>query len=432
MRNNFRPPISRRAFLKTAALSAPLLATPARYGAAQEKPVREDWPTFLGPSHNNFSQETGLLLDWPEDGPPLLWTREVSDGYGPPVVDRGHLVYFHRIGDEEIIECTDAETGTETRWRHAYPTQYVDQYGYNGGPRSGPCIYGEFVYTFGAEGVLTCVELATGERLWQRQVNKDFNVPQGFFGAGTTPVVDSGLVFLNVGGPDGAGVAAFDASNGETVWTASNDGASYSTPIVTTLHDTRMVLFHTAEGFLGVEAKTGKIRYQYPFRSELYESAIAATPVLVADKVFLSGTYHIGAVVLRLKPDELEVVWRDEHAMQNHWATSIYHDGYLYGMDGRHERGSNFRCVEFMTGEVKWTADEGLGRASFFMAEGHLFALGERSRLALIEVSPDAYKEKARARVSNRRVWTPPIMAQGRLYIRNEREIRCFDLREKA
>lgn len=396
---------------------------------AAESPVREDWPTFLGLTRNNISRETNLLLEWPEAGPPLLWQRDVGDGYGPPVVARKRLVVFHRIENEEILECVDAEKGEIVHWRFAYPTAYVDSYGYNGGPRSSPVIDGDRVFGFGAEGVLSCVDFNTGAQLWQRPVNKEFNVPTGFFGAGTAPLVDDGLVFLNVGGPDGAGVVAFSAETGETVWKAGNDAASYSTPVVATVRDEPLVIFHTADGLFVAEAKTGAIRYQYPFRSELYESAIAATPVVVDDTVFLSGTYGIGAVLLRMAPAGLEVVWRDEFAMQNHWATSVLDQGFLYGMDGRHERGSNLRCIEFNTGRVRWTADEGLGRASFFMAEGHLFALGERGRLALIELSPEAYKEKARVRVSDRRIWTPPIIAQGRLYIRNERELKCYDLR---
>ncbi len=401
----------------------------SRVAQAEEAVIREDWPVFLGPTRNNLSRETGLLKEWPEEGPPLVWEREVGDGYGPPVVADKRLVVFHRVGDEEVVACIDAETGATEHWRYGYPTQYVDRYGYNGGPRSGPCIAEGHVFAFGAEGVLTCLRLDTGAMVWQRTVNKDYNVPEGFFGAGVAPVVDGGKVFINVGGPDGAGVVAFDAKTGETLWKAGKDAASYSTPIVGTIRGERLVIFHTADGLLVVEADSGDIRYSYPFRSKTYESAIAATPVLIDDKVFLSGTYNIGAVLLQLAPDGLKVIWRDELAMQNHWATSVYHDGYLYGMDGRHERGSNFRCIDFMTGEIQWTADEGLGRASFFMAEGNLVALGERGRLALIEVNPKAYVEKARVRVSSRRIWTPPIMAQGLLYIRNERQVRCFDLR---
>ncbi|MBX3175717.1 MAG: PQQ-like beta-propeller repeat protein [Candidatus Hydrogenedentes bacterium] len=427
--------MNRRTFLAAAGAAGLAAAASPSDGAAQSAPVRADWPHFLGPARTGVSAETGLLKTWPEEGPPVVWQRDIGEGYGAPVVAEGRLVNFHRIGDEEIVECVDALDGAKSLWQYGYPTRYVDQYGYNGGPRSSPAIAGGRVYTYGAEGVLTCVDFATGALRWQRPVNREFNAPQGFFGAGSAPVVDGGLVFLNTGGPDGAGVAAFDADTGETAWTASNDTASYSTPIVAALHGERLAIFHTGDGLLVVEAKTGMERYRYPFRSELYESAIAATPVLVGDVVFLSGAYHIGAVALKLAPGGLEVVWRDEFAMQNHWATSIYHEGYLYGMDGRHERGSNLRCIEFATGKVVWTAEKGLGRASFIMVEGHLIAVGERGDIALIEASPEGYREKARVKVLYYPVWTPPILARGRLYVRNERSkraIKCLDLRAEA
>ena len=152
--------------------------------------------------------------------------------------------------------------------------------------------------------------------------------------------------------------------------------------------------------------------------------------MLVDDVVFLSATYELGSVVLRLGAEGLDTVWRDRDAMQNHWASSIHHEGYLYGMDGRHEMGSNFRCIEFKTGKVVWSAGEGLGRASFIMADGHLIAIGERGDLALIEVTPERYIEKARARVLRYPVWTSPVLSNGLLFIRDESTIRCFDLRE--
>jgi outer membrane protein assembly factor BamB len=242
-------------------------------------------------------------------------------------------------------------------------------------------------------------------------------------------VIEEDILLLNVGGPDGAGVVGFDKHTGETLWKTSNDTASYSTPIVETVNGERLAIFHTGDGLLVVEPKTGKERYSYPFRSESYESAIAATPVLVDDVVFLSATYEIGAVALRLTPDGLEEVWKDVDAMQNHWATSIYHDGYLYGMDGRHERGSNFRCIKFDTGEVVWTSDKGLGRAAFVMADGHLFAIGERGDAAVVEVTTLGYVEKGRVALLEYPVWTPPILSHGLLYLRNEGMVKCLDLR---
>ena len=396
---------------------------------AQSSPAGEDWPMFLGPRRNGTSLETGFLTEWPDDGPPTLWDRPVGEGYGAPVVSDGKLIIFHRVGDHEVIECVNPEDGTQVIWKQNYPTRYVDQYGYNGGPRSSPTIDGDRVYTYGAEGMLTCLDFQSGNVVWQRPVNKEYAVPQGFFGAGTAPVIEGDLILLNVGGPNGAGVVAFDKHTGETVWKASNDEASYSTPIVATLHGERLAIFHTADGLLVLEAKTGAERYRYPFRSETRESAIAATPVLVNDVVFLSATYNIGAVALKLEPGGLKEVWKDQFAMQSHWATSVYHEGYLYGMDGRHERGSNFRCIEFSTGKVVWTANKGLGRASFVMADGYLIAIGERGHLALIEVSPKGYTEKSRARVLRYPVWTPPVLSHGLLYLRNERKMICLDLR---
>jgi outer membrane protein assembly factor BamB len=389
----------------------------------------EDWPKFLGPRWNGTSNETGLLTEWPAEGPPLRWARNVGEGYGAPVTSNGRLVIFHRIDDEEVVECVDALDGSNVFWTHAYPTDYVDQYGYNGGPRSSPTIEGDRVYTFGAKGVLTCVDFETGERQWQRLVKEEYGVQRGFFGAGVAPVVEENLILLNVGGRKGAGIVAFEKTTGETVWQTSNDSASYSTPIVGTIRGERLAIFHTGDGLLVVEPKTGKERYRYPFRSRIRQSAIAATPVLVDDVVFLSATYKIGAVALRLAPEGLEEVWRNEDSMQNHWATSVYHEGNLYGMDGRHERGSNFRCIEFATGKVLWTADEGLGRASFVMADGHFFAIGERGGVAVVEVNSKEYVEKGRAHVLDYPVWTPPVLSHGLLYLRNEGTVKCLDLR---
>ncbi|MFP6584441.1 MAG: PQQ-binding-like beta-propeller repeat protein [Candidatus Hydrogenedentota bacterium] len=392
--------------------------------------VTDDWPTFLGPLRNGVSRETEFLTDWPADGPPILWERPIGEGYGAPVVAEGKLILFHRVDDQEIIECVNAEDASQVFWKQQYPTNYVDDYGSNNGPRSSPTIDGDRVYTFGAEGVLTCLNLDSGEVLWQRPVNAEYKVPKGFFGTGTAPVIEENLLILNVGGPNGAGVVAFDKHTGKTIWKTSNHHASYSTPTVATVHGERLAIFHTGDGLLTVEVKTGKVRHEYPFRSPMQASAIAATPVLVDDIVFLSGSYEIGAVALKLNPDNVEVIWKDIDAMQNHWATSIYHEGFLYGVNGRHERGSKLRCIEFETGKVVWTADKGLSRASFIMVDGKFIAIDERGTLALIEVSPAGYSVTASARVLRHYVRTPPVLAHGLVYVRSEKELKCIDLRE--
>ena len=390
----------------------------------------EDWPSFLGPRHNSISSEKGLTQSWPPEGPPVVWSRKLGPSYSGPVTSQGRLILFHRVGMEEVVQCVDAGTGDEI-WKRSYPTRYVDQYGYNNGPRSSPTIHLNRVYTYGAEGKLTCLDFRTGELLWQRSINQDYQVPQSFFGVAGAPVIDGELVLLNAGGPSGAGVTAVSRNTGKTVWKTSNDGASYSTPVVRTINGERLAIFFTREGLLAVETRSGQERYRYPFRSRNHYSVNVASPVAVDDYVFLSATYNTGAVLLKLELAGLKEIWRDRLAMQNHWATSIYYEGYLYGMDGRHETGSNFRCIEFMTGKVRWTADKGLGRSAFIMAEGHLITLGERGYLALIEVNPDRYIEKSRVRVLDYPCWTPPVLSHGLLYVRNETRLVCLNLRGK-
>ena len=410
------------------ATTVALVAYAAACGLLFSSARAEDWPVFLGPRQNGTSAETGLLLDWPQKGPPEVWRKRLGRSYSPPVVAKGMLIAFHRLGDQEVVEAAGARTG-ESLWKFRYPTRYVDRYEYNGGPRSSPTIDGDCVYTYGAEGVLTCLELNTGRKVWQRALNKDLNVPQNFFGVGVPPIIEKDIILLNAGGPDGAGVVGVNKKTGETAWKAGDHGASYSTPVVYAIGGRRMAIFLTKEGLLIVAPETGKVLHEFGLRSGLHESVNAASPVVVDDVIFLSAAYGVGAIALRVTPEGLKDVWRDKKNMENHWATSICHDGCLYGTHGRHEREAVMRCLDWSTGGVRWTSPADLGRTTFIMAQGHFIAMGERGDLALIEVNRERYVEKARVRVLAPPCWAPPVLADGLLYVRNETVLLCLDLR---
>ena len=199
-----------------------------------------DWPQFLGPTRNGHSSETGLLREWPKDGLTKAWERKVGAGFSGPAVAGGKLILFHRVGDDEVVECLDAKTGKE-QWKHAAPTGYIDDFRFDEGSRATPIIAAEHVYTLGAEGRLTCLGFKTGNKVWSRDLATDYPFRKSYFGVGTSPLVDGDRVFVNVGSK-GAGVVAFDRKTGKELWKATNDRASYSTPTVAEIRGKRIAI----------------------------------------------------------------------------------------------------------------------------------------------------------------------------------------------
>ncbi len=425
-----------------------------------------DWPQFLGPRADGTSSETGLVDKWPTNGPPLLWEKNIGTGYGAPSVLGNRLVLHHRIGNEEVVECFDATDG-HSLWRFGYPSEFVDPYGYNNGPRCTPLLSSNLCYTFGAEGKLTCLELPTGKLVWQRDTALDFNVPNAFFGVGSTPILESGLLLVMVGGQPNSGMVAFDPKTGKTVWESvgkknwegvpmtgwpgertvqwriSEKQASYSTPVATTIHGKRQVLCLTRQGLVSLDPKTGDVNFSFWFRSPANDSVNAMSPVVVDDLIFISAAYYkIGSVLLRVKPDckGVDEVWRST-ALEIHWTTPIYHDGYLYAFSGRNEPDARFRCVEFKTGKLMWDVDESwpphstptpavYGRGSSILADGKLIALGEGGILGLFQPNPKQSDEICRYQVPqlHHPCWAAPVLSRKRLFLRSEDHLVCLNL----
>ena len=425
----------------------------------------EDWPRFLGPHANGTSSETGLIDKWPSEGPPLLWEKKIGTGYGAPAVMGNRLVVHHRIGGEEIVECLDATDG-KSLWHFGYPSAFVDPYGYNNGPRSSPVLTSNLCYTLGAEGKLYCVELATGKLVWQRDTGIDFNVPEAFFGVGSTPLLEDNLLIVMVGGQPDSGVVAFNPLTGKTVWQSvgkKNWGgapmigwpgdrtvhwqivdkqASYSTPVAATIHGKRQILCLMRQGLVSLDPKTGAVNFSFWFRSQLNDSVNAMSPVVVDDMIFISAAYYkIGSVLLRVKPDckGVDEVWRGT-ALEIHWTTPIYLDGYLYAFSGRNEPDACLRCVEFKTSKVMWDMDERwthntytpsvYGRGSSILADGKLYAVGEGGLLGVFKPSPEKFDEVCRYQIPQIHYpcWAAPVLSRKKLYVRSDGELVCFNL----
>jgi outer membrane protein assembly factor BamB len=368
-------------------------------------------------------------MKWPDKGPPLLWAKEVGEGYSGPVVAGDRLILFHRVGDREVVECLDAANGKQ-RWKYDYPTNYQDDYGKGNGPRSTPVIAGKQVYTLGAEGALHCLELDSGKKIWERSLEKDYKPRKGFFGVGTSPLVEGDHLLINVGGRDGAGIVAFHRDTGKEVWRATDHDASYSSPTVATIDGMRHVIFLTREGIVSLDPATGKVRFSKRWRSRQNASVNAATPIVVGDQLFVSACYDTGAVLHKVRKDGLDEVWKNDESLSNQYNTSIHHDGFLYGVHGRQDfREAKLRCVELKTGKVRWTR-ESIGCGSMVLADGHLIVLDENGDLVLVKATPEAYREKARASVLTRPCFAEIALSNGRLYARDGKRLVCFNLRK--
>jgi outer membrane protein assembly factor BamB len=386
-----------------------------------------DWPQFLGPMRNGIYGGPPLADAWGPGGPKVVWRKQIGQGFAGPAVVGNRVILFHRVGNEEVLESLDAATGNST-WRYAYPTRYRDDFGFDEGPRAVPVVEDGVIYTFGAEGQLHAVDLAMGTRLWSEDTMKRFGVPKGFFGAAGSPLVEGGRVIANIGG-EKAGIVAFEAKTGKVVWTATDDDASYSSGVATTIGGRRSGVFLTRDSLVGLDPASGAVQFQRRWRARIAASVNAATPIIVGDQIFVSAQYGPGAGVLKVNGSQLVDVWTSDDVLSNHYATSVFYNGYLYGFHGRQEFGPSFRAVEFQTGMVKWSQEQ-FRAGSVLLAGDRLLITREGGELILAAASPQAFRPIARAQILQGVVRPYPALADGLLYVRNENTLLCLDLRK--
>jgi outer membrane protein assembly factor BamB len=387
----------------------------------------EDWPQFLGPSRNGVYSGPAPGFGWAKSGPAKVWKIDVGQGFSAPVVVRSRVILFHRLENRAIVDSLDALTG-KRMWSAEYPTLYRDDFGFDEGPRGTPAVAGDRIYTFGAEGVLQALDFATGKRVWSIDFKQKFGADKGFFGAACSPLVEGDRVLMNVGGPNGAGVAAFDAATGKVLWSATNDEAGYSAPVAASIDGVRHALFFTRNALVDIDPATGKVRFTFPWRSRSHASANAAAPIVAGNLVFLSASYGTGATVVQIEGSKVKQIWASDDALSNHYATSVYRDGYLYGYHGRQEYGQSLRAIELKTGKVQWNID-GFGAGTVTLAGDRLLLVRENGELVVAPASPKEFKPLARAQLLPGVVRAYPALADGKLFVRNERTLACFNLK---
>jgi hypothetical protein len=390
-----------------------------------------DWPQILGPQRNGRAEGETLAAAWPADGPPRRWRYPLGSGYAGAAVVGRRVVVFHRVGDQERVECLDALTG-RSLWKTDFPATYRGGIDPDTGPRCVPLVVQDTIYAFGAAGDLYAVELATGRARWRRSLYADYQADEGYFGAGSTPLYVTGRLLVNVGGK-GAGLVALDPASGQTLWKATDEAASYASPVLCSSPKGPAALFVTRLNCLWVEPESGQVHPLFPF-GQRGPTVNAATPLVFGDRLFVTASYGIGAVCARLDRGAANIVWKNDRVLSSQYATPVEHEGLLYGIHGREDVGvAELRCIEAATGTIRWQVPD-YGVAHLILAGNRLLIQKVDGWLALAEASGTAYRELAKTRISTQPTRALPALAHGQLYVRTGSgggELICLDLADE-
>ena len=383
------------------------------------------WPQWLGPDRNGISPETGLF--GPEPSFEESWRVQAGKGFsGLSIV--GNRIYTMYIHDQaEYAVCLDAGNG-EVLWRTRTDGMLVERQG-GDGPRATPTVDGGTVYVFSAHGKLHALDSQTGAQQWSRDLVREFGSKRPRWGFCPSPLVAGDLVLIEAGGKRGHSLIAFDKTSGEVAWATGSDNPGYSSPIAATIGQTRQAVFFTGYGLVAVAPQHGRVLWKHPWTTS--HDVNAATPVFIPpNRFFISSGYGTGGTVVEVAATDgryqVAEVWRNKN-MKNHFATSIYYQGHLYGFDN-----AILKCIDAETGAEKWKT-RGYGKGTLIAADGHLVVLGERGNLGVAEATPVGFVEKAKTQVFGRsKCWTVPSLVAGRLYLRNESEIVCINVERAA
>ncbi|HEX2487930.1 MAG TPA: PQQ-binding-like beta-propeller repeat protein [Blastocatellia bacterium] len=386
-----------------------------------------EWPQWRGPLRNGLSTETGLLKQWPANGPAVAWSiTNLGEGYGSLAIKADRLYVQGTKGSESAAFCLNRADG-KTIWSVSLGPKVDESRG--NGPRGTPTLDGDRLYVLTENGDLACLRERDGSRVWGKNILKEYGGSNPKWLISESPLVDGNRLIVSPGG-GGAGIVALDKMTGAEIWRAKelSDPAGYSSCIVADVGGVRSYINFTAGAAVGVRASDGKLMWRYT--NVANRVANCTTPVFADNKVFFSSAYDTGGALLNLTAQNGEVKAQEAYFtrdMMNHHGGMVLVDGYLYGFSN-----SVLTCIEFNTGKMMWR-ERSVGKGSITYADGMLYLLGEKQLVGLAEANPKAYVEKGRFPITDhgRDSWAHPVVLGGKLYIRNQNELTCYDVKGK-
>lgn len=392
-----------------------------------------DWPQLLGPSADAAYTGPALAETWPKEGPRVLWSAEVGQGYASPVVSGGRVIIAHRRDDDLIVDCLEAATGAR-RWTHSRPMKFKDGASFDHGPRPTPVIRHDRVVVLNTDGHLACLGLADGAKIWSREARSEFKSSATWHGVCASPLVTDKAVILPVGGTNNAGIVAFAADTGRTLWRVTDDKAAAATPVLAVLGGRTQALVVTRQALRSLDPETGAELWSHPTRKQSSGNVYCASPVVDGDRVFLSGWYRLGAELLRVPASgPPESLWQGDDALSTHYATAILREGHLYGFHGHawENGGPALRCVALASGRVVWEQPK-TGSGTILKCGPRLLILTDTGELQLAAADPRGFRILARAQVLGRNNRSYPAVADGIVYVRGQKKLVALDLRAAA
>lgn len=400
-----------------------------------------DWPQWRGPARDGHSPETGLLKEWPESGPPVVWTvKHLGESYASLAVVGNRILTTGNIDGEGRVLCLSTEDGS-LLWS-IHPANETKEYKHqkgNGG-RGTPTIDGDYGYVIGGGGDLTCFKIDSGSVVWSRHLKDDFGGSVPGWGYSESPLVDGNRLIVTPGGTQGA-VAALNKQTGEVIWRSEGltDKAHYCSAVVVESQGVRQIIQFTGgiggkrdaevkARVVGLDAETGHLLWSYDKSGN--QTANVATPIFQKDQVFTSSAYGTGGGLVHLTKSESGFSAEEkyfEKKMANHHGGIVLVDGYMYGFGS-----GGLICMNFETGEIAWQA-RSVSKGSLLYADGHLYCYGEGREVALVEANPKEYTEKGRFRVADGEYpcWAHPVIAGSRLYLRDMQTLTSYDIKAK-
>lgn len=384
-----------------------------------------DWFQWRGPNRDGQSAETGLLKEWPANGPPQLWrTTGAGTGFSSFSSSNARLFTLGSRGNTEYVIAFDAASGKRL-WEVPNGQRFRNEMG--DGPRSTPTVEGDRLYAFGGTGDLVCLEAASGKKIWGVNVVQTFGGNTPYWGYSESPLIVGDRIILNAGGRR-ASIVAINKLDGKTLWQNHNDDAGYSSPMLLRTGSLQQVVFFTGQRALAVDPRDGRLLWTYSRASN--NTANIATPVVRGNRVFFSSGYGTGAALVEVKAagniaSAQEIYFTRD--MRNHHASSVVVGDHIYGFSD-----SILTALKFDTGEMAWR-DRSVGKGSLIYADQRLYLYSEQGTVGLAEATPTAYRERGRFSVpqSGPPTWSHPIITNGKLIIRDQDTVYAYDVKQK-